>query len=75
MNNLATLPEDIQRVIFSYAFKCKKEQNFYINKELYQVAYKQLDGCSEIRCLGKPICKRCDSIAVQWLKYMGCTLF
>ncbi len=74
MNNLATLPEDIQRVIFSYAFKCKKEQNFYINKELYQVAYKQLDGCSEIRCLGKPICERCDSVAMEWLRYMGCSL-
>jgi len=74
MNNLATLPEDIQRVIFSYAFKCKKEQNFYINKELYQVAYQQLDGCSEIRCLGKPICERCDSVAMEWLRYMGCSL-
>ncbi len=74
MNNLATLPEDIQRVIFSYAFKCKKEQNFYINKELYELISKQLDGCSEIRCLGKPICERCDSVAMEWLRYMGCSL-
>ena len=75
MNNLVTLPEDIQRVIFSYAFKCKKEQNLYINKELYELISKQLDGCSEIICLGKPICERCDNIAIQWLRYMGCALF
>ena len=30
MNSLETLPVDVQKIVFEYAFKCKKEQNFYI---------------------------------------------
>jgi len=26
-------------------------------------------------CLGKPICERCDSVAIEWLRYMGCSVF
>ena len=75
MNSLETLPEDVQKIIFSYAFKCKKEQNFYINKELCKLAPNQLNNCGEIICLGKPICRRCDSLAIEWLRYMGCSVF
>ena len=56
MNSLETLPEDVQKIIFSYAFKCKKEQNFYINKELCNLVSEQVNNCGEIICLGKPIC-------------------
>ncbi len=75
MNGLESLPEDVQKIIFSYAFKCKKKQNFYINKELCLLVSNQLNGCREIICLGKPICERCDSVAIEWLRYMGCSVF
>ncbi len=75
MNSLETLPEDIQKIIFSYAFKCKKEQNFYINKDLCNLASNQLNDCGEIICLGKHICRRCDGLAIEWLRYMGCSVF
>ena len=75
MNSLETLPEDVQKIIFSYSFKCKKEQNFYINKELCNLVSVQLNNCGEIICLGKPICLRCDGIAIEWLRYMGCSGF
>ena len=38
MNSLETLPVDVQKIVFEYAFKCKKEQNFYINKELCNIS-------------------------------------
>ena len=53
----------------------KKKQNFYINKELCLLVSNQLNGCREIICLGKPICERCDSVAIEWLRYMGCSVF
>ena len=28
MNGLESLPEDVQKIIFSYAFKCKKKAKF-----------------------------------------------
>ena len=42
---LENLPEELQGIIFEYAYKCKKEQNFYINKELTSMILKQLDKC------------------------------
>ena len=71
---LDILPEDVQREIFSYAFKCKREQNFYINKELCDMIRKPMTDCKKIICLSKPICSRCDSIAARWFGYMGCSL-
>ena len=32
-NTLEKLPDELQLIIFSYAIKCKKDQNFYINKQ------------------------------------------
>ena len=34
MANLEKLPEVLQGKIFEMIFSCKKNQNFYINKEL-----------------------------------------
>ena len=31
---LEKLPEDIQGIIFQYAYKCKKEQNFYCKQRV-----------------------------------------
>ena len=42
---LEKLPQDIQGIIFQYAYKCKKEQNFYLNKELTSMILSQLDKC------------------------------
>ena len=46
MNGLESLPEDVQKIIFSYAFKCKKKQNFYINKELFMFWVHRPSGTS-----------------------------
>ena len=34
---LENLPIELQEIIFSYAIKCKKDQNFYINKDIVKL--------------------------------------
>ena len=74
-NTLEKLPEDIQRIIFGYAYKCKREQNFYINKELMSMILKQLEKCDNIKVFNMSLCGKCDSMAFDWFSYMGCALF
>ena len=75
---LEKLPEDIQGIIFQYAYKCKKEQNFYLNKELTSMILSLLDKCECCFVFKRPICKDCDKIAFNWISgwnYMGCYMF
>lgn len=71
---LENLPEEIQGIIFEYAYKCKKEQNFFINRELTSMILKQLDKCDNRKIFHMSLCRKCDSIAFDWFLYMGCTL-
>ena len=71
---LETLPEDIQREIFTYAFKCKRKQNFYINKELYTIILPGMVKCRKRQYLDEDMCVNCDSRAIIWLRYMSCML-
>ena len=59
--SLVTLPEDVQREIFEYAFKCKSKQNFYINKELYNIIIPSMVKCKKQYYLDKDMCINCDS--------------
>ena len=71
---LETLPEDMQREIFAYAFKCKRKQNFYINKELYTIILPSMVKCKKRRYLDENMCVNCDSRAVIWFRHMSCRL-
>ena len=71
---LETLPEDIQREIFSYAFKCKSKQNFYINKELYNMIIPNMIKCKKRYYLDRDMCVNCDSRTIIWLRFMSCII-
>jgi hypothetical protein len=72
--SLEILPIELQRIIFEYAFKCKKEQNFYINKELFLLITRQIERCENRLIFNMSLCRNCDSIAFDWFSYMGCSL-
>ena len=72
---LENLPEELQGIIFEYAYKCKKEQNFYLNKELTLLVSTQLNKCENRKIFHMSLCRYCDSIAFDWFSYMGCALF
>ena len=71
---LETLPEDVQREIFAYAFKCKSKQNFYINKELYYMIIPRMVKCKKKQYLDENMCINCDNRAIIWLRYMSCII-
>jgi len=70
---LEILPVELQRIIFEYAYKCKKEQNIYLTKELTSMILKQLAKCDNRQIFNMSLCRKCDSIAFDWFSYMGCT--
>ena len=50
---LENLPTELQEIIFSYAIKCKKDQNFYINKDIVKLLNKRFKICKEHQMLKK----------------------
>ena len=75
MNYFDKLPIEIKKEIVEYAFTCKKQQNFYINKEMCEIVKNHLSNCKATVCLGKYICENCDNAVLEWFFYMGCTVF
>ena len=73
--SLETLPTELQEIIFSYAIKCKKDQNFYINKDIVKLLNKRFKKCKEHQMLNKFICQNCDEQAFLFMKYYGCSFF
>ena len=73
MTLLNNLPEELQNQIFSFVFFCKKEQSFYINKEITKLILKKNKKCKSIKCLGKYICKECNKDALKFLNLITYT--
>ena len=57
MNNL---PTELEYKIFEYAFGCKSEQNFYINKDITMVLIKKFDKCKCVKRGDELLCYKCD---------------
>lgn len=72
-NTLENLPTELQSIIFSYSIKCKKNQNFYINKEITKLLNKRFKKCKEHQMLNKFICQNCDKNAFMFMQYLGCS--
>ena len=72
---LETLPTELQEIIFSYAIKCRKDQNFYINKEIVKLLNNRFKKCKEHQMLNKFICQNCDNNAFMFMQYYGCSFF
>ena len=73
MTTLENLPTELQRKIFDMVFFCKKDQNFYINKELTLFIVSKNKKCKAIKCLGKNICQECHKDALKFISYMSCS--
>ena len=70
---LENLPTELQSIIFSYAIKCKKDQNFYINKEITKLLKKRFKKCKPYHMLNAFICQNCDKNAFMFMQYLGCS--
>ena len=71
-NTLENLPTELQSIIFSYAIKCKKDQNFYINKYIANLLENRFKKCKPYHMLNTFICQNCDSHAFMFMQYLGC---
>ena len=56
---LTRLPTEIQYHILDYIFNCRKNQNFYINKEIQQYICQKHASCKVIKVFSKNICAYC----------------
>lgn len=70
MTTLEKLPEELQLKIFDMIFLCKKDQNFYINKDITNLIIKNKQ-CKSIKCLGKYICESCNKDVVRFFRCMS----
>jgi len=74
MANLEKLPEVLQGKIFEMIFSCKKNQNFYINKELTNFILSKNLKCKSIKCLGKHICQHCHKDILKFFTHIPTAL-
>ena len=72
-NTLENLPTELQEIIFNYAIKCRKNGNFYINKEITSLLNKRFKKCKPYYMLNTFICQKCDSNAFMFMQYLGCS--
>ncbi len=70
-NTLENLPTELQEIIFNYAIKCRKDGNFYINKEITSLLNKRFKKCKPYYMLNTFICQKCDSNAFMFMQYLG----
>ena len=67
MNNL---PEDINKMIFSYLFKCNKNRDYIINRESLGIFNEMTSDCEKIFIFRKNVCKNCDKKIIMQLRLM-----
>ena len=72
---LTNLPVELQKQIFSYAFTCKKNQNFFINKNICKMILNEIKDCDKFFMLNKWICKSCHKEAFKFIKYYAQAVF
>jgi hypothetical protein len=54
------LPHEINFLIADYIFDCKKNKDYIINKEYYNIYNKKTKNCKKIFLLNKNLCTKCD---------------
>ena len=61
MNNL---PNELNYLIGDYLFKCRKNTDYIINKEFYEIFKNKTKNCKKIYLLRKNLCEECDKKAI-----------
>tara|TARA_B100000963_G_scaffold257267_1_gene225729 strand:- start:350 stop:574 length:225 start_codon:yes stop_codon:yes gene_type:complete len=54
------LPNELNILIGSYLFDCKKNKHYIINKEYYKIYKESTENCEKLFILRKNLCKKCD---------------
>tara|TARA_Y100001970_G_scaffold260403_1_gene342450 strand:+ start:76 stop:294 length:219 start_codon:yes stop_codon:yes gene_type:complete len=67
---LNKLPKELHNKILDYVFNCKKEQNFYVNKEVLIYVCNKCKTCSEIKIFKKSICYGCYEKEIKQIQNM-----
>ena len=73
--SLQTLPEEVQSIIYSYAFPCKRNQNFFICKNITKMVSKQNKKCKAMFMINTYICTNCNKETMKFLKYYNVAFF
>ena len=69
---LGEMPDELQLKIFDYAVKCKKDQCYYINKQLTELLHKKFEKCRGYEMSNTIVCKNCNHHAFIFIQYLGC---
>ena len=54
------LPYELNELIGSYLFDCRKNKNYIINKEYFKIYKENTKNCEKLFILRKNLCKNCD---------------
>lgn len=57
---MKNLPLEINYKIGDYLFSCRKNTNYIINKEYYDIFKHKTSNCKKIFLLRKNLCQHCD---------------
>ena len=63
-------PFEINDIIFSYLFKCKKNRDYIVNKETLNIFNNITSDCEKIFVFRKNVCKECDKKTIMYLRLM-----
>ena len=54
------LPYELNMLIGGYLFNCRKNKNYIINKEYFNIYKEYTKNCEKLFILRKNLCKKCD---------------
>jgi len=58
------LPHEINMLIGNFLFDCRKNKNYIINKEYYDIYKKKTEDCKKLFILRKNLCRKCDQLKI-----------
>jgi hypothetical protein len=58
------LPNEMNREILQYVYKCRKDEKMVFNKESLEIFSNFTKDCTHVKLLGKNLCQRCDKKAI-----------
>ena len=67
---LNKLPLELQKYILDHVYCCKKDQNFYINKEIVNYVGEKNKKCKKNIIFRKELCEKCYEKELGELRWM-----
>jgi len=54
------LPNEMNREILQFVYRCRKDEKMVFNKESREIFRNITKDCTHVKLLGKNLCQRCD---------------